>query len=153
MRQAIEFLPSPWSIDSTDLVFYKNVNKYFNKIHANFLNTLYWIIVRVKIGVREVTLWERVNIELWWDSSTLKKNLQKWSKKRCQLCAMRNIHHMILSNYERENSNMIRNILKWREESDTYLPRVCRHHWSRNSPMKIEEITGAFSQHCGFHQL
>ena len=48
---------------------------------------------------------------------------------------------------------MIRNILKWRDESDTYLTPICRHHWSRKSPMKIEEITGAFSQHCGFHQL
>ena len=36
-------------------------------------------------------------------------------------------------------------------KSDTYLACVCRHRWSRKSPVKIEEITGAFSQHCGFH--
>ena len=40
---------------------------------------------------------------------------------------------------------MIRNILKRREESDSYLTRVCRHHWSRKSLVKIEEISGAFS--------
>ena len=47
---------------------------------------------------------------------------------------------------------MIINILKWREEIDTYLTRVCKHSWSRKSPVKIEEIT-SFSQHCRFHQL
>ena len=31
-----------------------------------------------------------------------------------------------------------KNILKWREESDTYLTRVCRHRWSRKSPVKIK---------------
>jgi hypothetical protein len=36
---------------------------------------------------------------------------------------------------------------------DTYVTRVCRHRWDRKSPVKIEEITGAFSQHCGFHQV
>ena len=41
------------------------------------------------------------------------------------------------------------NILKRREESDTYLTHVCRHCWSRKSLMKIDEI-GAFSQHCAF---
>ena len=44
-------------------------------------------------------------------------------------------------------------MLKSREESDTYLTHVCRHNWSRKSLVKIDEISGAFSQHCGFHQL
>ena len=35
---------------------------------------------------------------------------------------------------------------KRRQECDTYLTHVCRHHWSRKSPMTIDEI-GAFSQH------
>jgi len=47
---------------------------------------------------------------------------------------------------------MIRNILKWREESNTYLTHVCRHCWKRKISMKVDRI-GAFSQHCGFHQL
>jgi hypothetical protein len=41
---------------------------------------------------------------------------------------------------------MIKNILKRREESDTYLTHLCGHCWSRKSLMKIDEI-GAFSQH------
>ena len=48
---------------------------------------------------------------------------------------------------------LIKNILKWREENDTYLTRVYGHRWSRKSPVKIEEISGAFSQQCAFHQL
>ena len=28
---------------------------------------------------------------------------------------------------------MIKNILKWRKESDTYLTHVCRHRWSKHS--------------------
>ena len=47
---------------------------------------------------------------------------------------------------------MIRNIVKIKGR-DTYRTRVCRHRWSQNSPVKIEKITGAFSQHCGFHIL
>ena len=34
-------------------------------------------------------------------------------------------------------------ILKWREESCTYLTRICKHCWSRKHPVEIEEITGA----------
>ena len=45
-----------------------------------------------------------------------------------------------------------RDILKWREESDTYLTHVCRHRWSRKILMKLDRI-GTFNQHCGFHQL
>ena len=33
------------------------------------------------------------------------------------------------------------------KESDTYLTRVSRHHWSRKSPVKLEQISGAFSAH------
>ena len=37
---------------------------------------------------------------------------------------------------------------------DQHLPtRDCRHRWSRKSPVKIEEITGALSQHCGCRGL
>jgi len=42
--------------------------------------------------------------------------------------------------------------LKRREENNPYLTHVCRHPWSRKFLVKIDEI-GAFSQHCGFHQL
>jgi len=45
-----------------------------------------------------------------------------------------------------------KNILKRREESDIYLTHVSGHCGSRQIMMKIDE-TGAFSQHCGFHQL
>jgi hypothetical protein len=39
---------------------------------------------------------------------------------------------------------MIKNILKWREESDTYLTCVCRHCWSRKISLRVDGI-GAFS--------
>ena len=38
---------------------------------------------------------------------------------------------------------MIKKILKRREECATYLTHVCRHCWSRKSPMKIDEIADA----------
>ena len=41
------------------------------------------------------------------------------------------------------------NMLKTREECDTYLTHVCRHHCSVEDLVKRK---GAFSQHC-FHQL
>ena len=44
-------------------------------------------------------------------------------------------------------------MLTRREESDTYLAQVCRHRRSRKSLVKIDEISGAFSQHCGLHQF
>ena len=47
---------------------------------------------------------------------------------------------------------MIKNILKRREESDTYLIPVCKHRRSRQIKTKMDE-TGAFSKHCGFLQL
>ena len=47
---------------------------------------------------------------------------------------------------------MIKNMLKWREESDTYLTHVCRHCWSRQITMKVD-VLGAFSQYCGFQNL
>ena len=47
---------------------------------------------------------------------------------------------------------MVKNILKRREESNTYLTNICRHRWRKRSSKKIDEV-GAFSQHCGFHQL
>ena len=34
---------------------------------------------------------------------------------------------------------IVKNILKRKEESDTYLTHVCRHHWSRKSSMKYME--------------
>ena len=37
-------------------------------------------------------------------------------------------------------------MLKRREDSKTYLTHVCRHHWSKKSPVKIDEISGAFSE-------
>ena len=40
-------------------------------------------------------------------------------------------------------SKMIKNILKWREESDTYLTHVCRHRRSRQISMKVNEL-GSF---------
>ena len=40
---------------------------------------------------------------------------------------------------------MTRNILKRRKESNTYLTCVCRYCWSRKSPVKIEEISRAFT--------
>ena len=43
------------------------------------------------------------------------------------------------------NKIMIKNILKGREESKTYLTYVCRHRKSRQIIMKMDE-TGAFSQ-------
>jgi hypothetical protein len=43
-------------------------------------------------------------------------------------------------------------MFKRREESDTYLTHVCRHHWSRKSPMKIDEI-GTLSQQCGYTSI
>jgi hypothetical protein len=39
---------------------------------------------------------------------------------------------------------MIKNILKRREESDTYLTHVCRHRWSGPIRMKVD-VLGAFS--------
>ena len=41
--------------------------------------------------------------------------------------------------------SFIKNILKWREESDTYLTQVHRHHWSRKISMKVDGA-GASSQ-------
>ena len=35
---------------------------------------------------------------------------------------------------------MIKNMLKWRKESDTYLTRVCKHCWSRQITMKIDKF-------------
>ena len=60
----------------------------------------------------------------------------------------------LLKFMKRRNSKgkMIKNILKRREESNTCLTNVCRHRRSRQITMKMDE-TGAFSQHCGFHQL
>ena len=43
-------------------------------------------------------------------------------------------------------------MLKRREECDTYVTHVCRHHQSRQITMKMDE-TGAFSQHYEFHHL
>ena len=37
---------------------------------------------------------------------------------------------------------MIENILKRRQESDSYLTHVSRHRWSRKSQVKIDEIGG-----------
>ena len=34
---------------------------------------------------------------------------------------------------------MIKNILKLRKESDTYLTRVCKHRWSRQITIKEDE--------------
>ena len=31
------------------------------------------------------------------------------------------------------------NVFKWRTDSDTNLTVVCRHRWSRKSPVKIDE--------------
>jgi hypothetical protein len=39
-------------------------------------------------------------------------------------------------------------MLKRREESDTYLTHVCRHCWSRKSPMKIQEISAFIRYTC-----
>ena len=39
---------------------------------------------------------------------------------------------------------MIKDILKRREESDTYLTHVCRHRWSRKISMKVDGVE-AFS--------
>ena len=39
-------------------------------------------------------------------------------------------------------------MLKRREERDIYLTLICRHCWDRKSQVKIDEISGAFSQHC-----
>ena len=36
--------------------------------------------------------------------------------------------------------SLIKNILKRREESDTYLTHICRHCWSRKSSIKIDEM-------------
>ena len=47
---------------------------------------------------------------------------------------------------------MIKNILKWRKENNTYLTHVCRPRWSIHITMKIDEI-GAFSQHYGWKLL
>ena len=38
---------------------------------------------------------------------------------------------------------VIKNILKWRKESDTYLTHVCRYHWSRQITMKAAESNSA----------
>ena len=56
--------------------------------------------------------------------------------------------------YKRKNweSKMIKNMLTRMEESDTYLGTVSRHRWNRQITMKVDGL-GAFSQHCGFHQL
>jgi hypothetical protein len=47
---------------------------------------------------------------------------------------------------------MIKIFLKRREESDTFLTHAVDIAGAIKSPVKIDEI-GAFSQHCGFHQL
>ena len=47
---------------------------------------------------------------------------------------------------------MQKNILKLREESDSYLTHVCRYHWSRQISMKVHGV-GTLSQQHGFHQL
>ena len=37
---------------------------------------------------------------------------------------------------------LIKNMLKWRKDSDTYLTTVCRHHWSRRSlPLQLMKVT------------
>ena len=38
---------------------------------------------------------------------------------------------------------LIKIILKWKKESETYLTHVCRHRWRRQITVKIDEI-GAF---------
>ena len=35
-------------------------------------------------------------------------------------------------------SLVIRNILKWRKEHDTYLTHICKHRWSRQIMMKVD---------------
>ena len=35
---------------------------------------------------------------------------------------------------------MIKNMLKWRKESDTCLTTVCRHRWSREITMKVDKL-------------
>jgi hypothetical protein len=46
-------------------------------------------------------------------------------------------------------STQVKNILKRREECETYLTQVYRHHWSRESPMKIDEIGAFVGYGCG----
>ena len=36
-------------------------------------------------------------------------------------------------------NDMIKNRLKWKKESDTYLTHICRHRWSREIMMKDDE--------------
>ena len=50
---------------------------------------------------------------------------------------------------ENLKGKMIKKLLKRREESDTFLNHVCRHDWSRKSPVNIDEI-GAFSHIVAF---
>ena len=45
-----------------------------------------------------------------------------------------------------------KNRLKTGERSDTYLPHVCNLSQSVKSQPRVDK-TGAFIQHCGFHQL
>ena len=47
---------------------------------------------------------------------------------------------------------MIKNILKGREESDTYLTHVYRHRWRTQITIKVD-VLGPFSKYCGYHQL
>jgi hypothetical protein len=35
---------------------------------------------------------------------------------------------------------LIKNLLKRRKESDTYLTTVCRHRWSRQITMKVDKL-------------
>ena len=48
---------------------------------------------------------------------------------------------------QRSIFSVIKNILRWRKESDTYLSYVCRHRWSRQITMKAPN-TSTFNVIC-----
>ena len=119
------------------------------RVHGNFMSLGWETILGGQRHEDVERKWEYYHIiifpEMTWNFTSWKKRTSEHHSDGCSSTSLD-----LLSSSHLLTTTII---LKWREESDTYLTNVCRHRWSGKPLVEIEEITWAFSQHCGFHQL
>ena len=80
------------------------------------------------------------------DHMPRESTVQKYAKKKKKRETLTGKNEEISGRKAQINQERMEASLKRREESDIYPTHVCRHRWSRQITMKMDE-TGAFNQY------